>query len=218
MAAMAGDGRLARDRLTERLTGRSKGSGSSSAFDLFDLPVNSSVVNLAEELAWWRFYLPRQAVQLLARTLPLAALRDRLPRVVAERLRFGLLSGAHHRRRRGRVRARRMRRGAIRRRSMRREPVRYDAAPRVSILIVTYNNLSLTRLCLASIQRRGRGAAVRGDRRRQRVVGRHADLVARHGGGGADCRSSSSRTRATRGSRRATTRRRRGRAATCWCS
>ncbi|HEX6835216.1 MAG TPA: hypothetical protein VF334_01520, partial [Polyangia bacterium] len=47
-------------------------------------------MRFAEELAWWRFYLPRQAVQLLARTLPLAELRDRLPRVVGERLRFGL--------------------------------------------------------------------------------------------------------------------------------
>ena len=47
-------------------------------------------MNLGEELAWWRFYMPRQAVQLLARALPLAAIRDRLPRVVAERLRFGL--------------------------------------------------------------------------------------------------------------------------------
>ena len=31
--------------------------------------------------------------------------------------------------------------------------MRYDAPPKVSILIVTYNNLALTRLCLASIQR-----------------------------------------------------------------
>jgi GT2 family glycosyltransferase len=109
-------------------------------------------MSLGEELAWLRFYLPRQALQLMARRLPLAALRDRLPRPVAERLRFGLyparitdaslvecaraepawgdpaqLDAAH--------------------------PLRYAASPRVSVLVVTYGNLALTRLCLASLQR-----------------------------------------------------------------
>ena len=109
-------------------------------------------MNLAEELAWWRFYVPRQAVQLLARALPLAAIRDRMPRVVAERLRFGLyparITDAAE------VECARAYRpwgdpaeldaGKI---------VKYDAPPRASILVVTYNNLALTRLCLASLQR-----------------------------------------------------------------
>jgi GT2 family glycosyltransferase len=110
-------------------------------------------VNLAEELAWLRFYLPRQAVQLLARTLPLAELRDRLPRVVTERLRFGLYPA-------------RITDAATQVECARSyapwgdpaeldvtRPIRYDGTPRVSILVVTYNNLALTRLCLASIQR-----------------------------------------------------------------
>ena len=109
-------------------------------------------MNLGEELAWWRFYVPRQAVQLLARALPLTAIRDRLPRVVAERLRFGLyparITDAAE------VECARSyapwgepaELDATR-------PVRFEAAPRVSILVVTYNNLALTRLCLASVQR-----------------------------------------------------------------
>jgi GT2 family glycosyltransferase len=109
-------------------------------------------VNLAEELAWLRFYLPRQAVQLLARTLPLAELRDRLPRVVGERLRFGLyparITDAEQ------VECARAYapwgEPAALDPSLR---VSYDAPPRVSILVVTYNNLALTRLCLASLQR-----------------------------------------------------------------
>jgi len=109
-------------------------------------------VNLAEELAWWRFYLPRQAVQLLARTLPLAELRDRLPRAVGERLRFGLYPARIT--------------DAADVECARAYPpwgdpaeldpqarVRFEAPPRASILLVTYNNLALTRLCLASIQR-----------------------------------------------------------------
>jgi GT2 family glycosyltransferase len=109
-------------------------------------------VNLAEELAWLRFYLPRQAVQLAARALPLAKLRDRLPRAIGERLRFGLyparITDAAE------VECARAyapwgdpaELDATR-------PVRFAAPPRVSILVVTYNNLALTRLCLASIQR-----------------------------------------------------------------
>jgi len=110
-------------------------------------------VNLAEELAWLRFYLPRQAVQLLARTLPLAELRDRLPRVVAERLRFGLyparITDAEQ--------VECARAHAAWGDPAELDPSRrvsYDAAtPRASILLVTYNNVALTRLCLASIQR-----------------------------------------------------------------
>jgi GT2 family glycosyltransferase len=109
-------------------------------------------VNLAEELAWWRFYLPRQAVQLLARTLPLVELRDRLPRAVGERLRFGLYPARIT--------------DAEQVECARAYPpwgdpadldpqarVHFEAPPRASILVVTYNNLALTRLCLASIQR-----------------------------------------------------------------
>jgi GT2 family glycosyltransferase len=109
-------------------------------------------VGLGEELAWLRFYLPRQAVQLLARTLPLTQLRDRLPHAVAEWLRFGLYP------------ARITDAASVEcARSYApwgdpadldpARPVVYDAAPRASILVVTYGNLGLTRLCLASIQR-----------------------------------------------------------------
>jgi GT2 family glycosyltransferase len=108
-------------------------------------------MDLREELEWLAFYLPRQAVQLAARVLPLATLRDHLPRVIGERLRFGLYPA--------RVTdalevtcARSYRPWG--------DPVELDdtlpiapAPPRVSILIVTYNNLDLTRLCLASLQR-----------------------------------------------------------------
>jgi GT2 family glycosyltransferase len=109
-------------------------------------------VNLAEELAWLRFYLPRQAVQLLARTLPLEALRDAMPRVVAERLRFGLYPARIT--------------DATQVECARsyapwgdppaldpKRKIRYAAPPRASVLVVTYNNLALTQLCLASIQR-----------------------------------------------------------------
>ena len=109
-------------------------------------------MSLGEELAWLRFYLPRQAVQLLARTLPLAQLRDRLPRAVAERLRFGLYPA--------RITdgpevecARAYAPWGDPAQLDPTRPVCYDAAPRASILVVTYNNLALTRLCLASLQR-----------------------------------------------------------------
>lgn len=109
-------------------------------------------MNLRDELAWWRFYLPRQGVQRLARALPLMALRDRLPRVLADRIRFGLYPARIT--------------DPLEVTCARSEPawgepatldptrpVRYDAPPRVSILVVTYGNLALTRLCLASLQR-----------------------------------------------------------------
>jgi GT2 family glycosyltransferase len=107
---------------------------------------------MLEELQWWRFYLPRQALQLLARRLPLTALRDRLPRAVAERLRFGLYPAritdalqvdcAHVEPAWGHPAELDPAR-----------PIGYDTPPRASILIVTYGNLALTRLCLASLQR-----------------------------------------------------------------
>lgn len=109
-------------------------------------------MGIGDELAWLRFYLPRQALQLLAARLPLTALRDRLPRAVAERLRFGLYPARIT--------------DATVVECARREPawgdparlddalpIGYASPPRASILIVTYGNLSLTRLCLASIQR-----------------------------------------------------------------
>lgn len=109
-------------------------------------------MGLSDELAWWRFYLPRQAVQLLARRLPLAALRDRLPRAVAERLRFGLYPA--------RVTdplevvcARAYAPWGDPAELDPARPVRFAAPPRASILVVTYGNLALTRLCLASLQR-----------------------------------------------------------------
>ncbi len=109
-------------------------------------------MNFAEELAWWRFYVPRQTVQLLARALPLAALRDRLPRALAERLRFGLyparITDA------GEVEcARAYRPWGDPAQLDAAKIVKYDVPPRASILVVTYNNLALTRLCLASLQR-----------------------------------------------------------------
>ena len=157
-------------------------------------------------------------MQLLARTLPLAELRDRLPRVVAERLRFGLYPARITDAGRGRVRAHARALGrAGRARSV--APRGADAAPpRASILVVTYNNLALTRLCLASIAARRRHAAVRGHRRRQRVVRRHASVAARRRRRASSCRSSSSRTRTTPASPPPTIRRRRARAATCSCS
>jgi GT2 family glycosyltransferase len=109
-------------------------------------------MDLAEELAWLRFYLPRQAVQLLARRLPLAAIRDQLPRFVTERLRFGLyparITDAEN------VEcAREHAPWGIPADLDPARPIRFAEPPRASILIVTYNNLALTRLCLASIQR-----------------------------------------------------------------
>jgi GT2 family glycosyltransferase len=111
-------------------------------------------MDLLEELAWLRFYVPRQTVQLLARTLPLEALRDRLPHVVAERLRFGLYPARITDHKAAEVVcARAYAPWGDPAELDPSTPVRYDAPPRVSILVVTYGNLGLTRLCLASIQR-----------------------------------------------------------------
>jgi GT2 family glycosyltransferase len=109
-------------------------------------------VSLREEMAWWSFYLPRQAVQALARRLPLAELRDRLPRAVGERLRFGLYP-ARITDARAVECERRYAEWGDPAELDERLPVRFTELPRVSILVVTYNNLALTRLCLAAIQR-----------------------------------------------------------------
>jgi GT2 family glycosyltransferase len=105
-----------------------------------------------EELAWLGFFVPRQAVQWLARRLPLARLRDALPAAVGERLRFGLyparVTDATEV-----VCARAHAAWGTPAELDPARPVRYDAAPRASILMVTYNNVDLTRLCLASVQR-----------------------------------------------------------------
>src|SRR5439155_21768186 len=108
-------------------------------------------VRALDELQWLAFFLPRQAVQALGRRLPLAALRDRLPTALAERLRFGLYP------------ARITSAPAVacaRRHPAWGDPAELDparpvrgGAPRASILMVTYGNLELTRLCLASVQR-----------------------------------------------------------------
>jgi len=105
-----------------------------------------------EELDWWRFFLPRQGVQLLARKLPLAQLRDLLPRFVGERLRFGLYPARVTDARAVTVEPRCPAWGDPPQLDPSR-PVRYPAPPRASLLMVTYGNLALTRLCLASVQR-----------------------------------------------------------------
>lgn len=110
------------------------------------------VGRVVEELAWLSFYLPRQGVQELSKRLPLEALRARLPAVVSERLRLGLYPARI-------TDARRVECARVKPEwgdpaeldVMRR--VEYRGAPRASLLMVTYNNLSLTRLCLASVQR-----------------------------------------------------------------
>jgi GT2 family glycosyltransferase len=109
-------------------------------------------MDLLEELAWLRFYVPRQAVQLAARTLPLTTLRDRLPHAVAERLRFGLYP-ARITDPTEVVCARAYAPWGDPAELDLARPVRNDRPPRVSILVVTYGNLGLTRLCLASLQR-----------------------------------------------------------------
>jgi GT2 family glycosyltransferase len=105
-----------------------------------------------EELAWLAFRVPRQSVQWLARRLPLAELRDALPAAIGARLRMGLYPA--------RVTdaaqvtcARAQPAWGDPARLDPARPIGFDAAPRASILMVTYDNIDLTRLCLASIQR-----------------------------------------------------------------
>jgi GT2 family glycosyltransferase len=105
-----------------------------------------------DEIAFLSFLIPREAVQALARRLPLARLRDRLPRVIGERLRLGLYPA--------RV-TDPLQMSCARRHPAWGEPpeldaerpVRFAAPPRASILVVTYGNCQLTRLCLCSLQR-----------------------------------------------------------------
>lgn len=110
------------------------------------------ITRASDELAWLRFVVPRQAVQIAARHLPLARLRDALPPSLVARLRLGLYparvepSGAVH---------------CLRSHPGWGDPAVLDPArpvtlvgtPRVSVLLVTYGNLDLSRLCLASLQR-----------------------------------------------------------------
>jgi GT2 family glycosyltransferase len=107
---------------------------------------------LLDELGFLAFFVPRQAVQQLSRRLPLAALRDRLPASVGARLRLGLYPA--------RVSdplqvvcARRQPAWGDPAELDPARPVRYAQPVRASVLIVTYGNLDLTRLCLASVQR-----------------------------------------------------------------
>lgn len=109
------------------------------------------------ELSFLRYYLPRQGLQLLSRHLPLAALRDRLPRAVGERLRLGLYPARVTDPQRVLCARRHPPWGDPAELDPER-PLRPAGPPRASILLVTYNNLDLTRLCLASLQRAGAAA------------------------------------------------------------
>lgn len=107
---------------------------------------------LRDELAFLRFLIPRETVQLAGRHLPLEKLRDLLPRAVSERLRFGLYPA--------RVSdplavicAREHPPWGIPATLDPNLPIRFAGPPRVSILMVTYGNWDLTALCLASLQR-----------------------------------------------------------------
>jgi GT2 family glycosyltransferase len=108
--------------------------------------------SILEEVAFWAFYLPRGGVQRLAQRLPLAALRDRLPKTLAERLRFGLYPARIT--------------DPVEMACARSYlpwgeppaldptlPVQFASPPEAAILIVTYGQLEVTRLCLASLQR-----------------------------------------------------------------
>ncbi len=105
-----------------------------------------------EELEWLAFSLPRRAVQELGRRLPLAELRDRLPRVIGDRLRMGLYPARVTDPRAVDCARTRPEWGEPAQLDIA-KPVHFKTAPRVSILIVTYGNLDLNRLCLASVQR-----------------------------------------------------------------
>lgn len=110
-----------------------------------------SAASALTELEWLAFYLPRQGVQTLARLLPLAKLRDRLPARLAGALRLGLYPA--------RV-APASSVGCRRGQPAWGEPAELDparpvplAVPRASVVMCTFGNLDLTRLCLASLQR-----------------------------------------------------------------
>lgn len=114
--------------------------------------VNSLLTGLRRELAWQTFLWPRLGVQWLATRLPLAALRDRLPRPLAERLRLGLYPARITPPGQPACLRRHLPWGDPPRLDPAR-PVACTARPTASILLVTYNSLDLSRLCLASLQR-----------------------------------------------------------------
>lgn len=107
---------------------------------------------IRDELDFLRFMLPRETVQFAGRHLPLEKLRDMLPKVVTERLRFGLYP-ARVSDPLAVVCAREHPPWGIPAQLDPQKPVRFDTPPRVSILLVTYGNWDLTALCLASLQR-----------------------------------------------------------------
>ncbi len=107
---------------------------------------------IVDELAWLAFYLPRQGVQRLARALPLVAVRDRLPHVLAERLRFGLYPARITEPASVECAPRHPEWGDPAALDPKRR-IAFSGTPRASLLVVTYDNLALTRLCLASLQR-----------------------------------------------------------------
>lgn len=105
-----------------------------------------------EELRWLSFMLPREAVQLAGRHLPLATLRDHLPRFVGERLRMGLYPARVTDPQQVHIARSHPAWGDPPALDPARR-IRFDGPPRASILLVTYGNLALTRLCLCSLQR-----------------------------------------------------------------
>ncbi len=116
-------------------------------------PPGSLLSRAREEAAWLSFMVPREAMQLLGRHLPLAQLRDRLPHFLTENLRLGLYPA--------RI-TDPLTVTCARSHPAWGEPPALDPtlpvefvapAPTVSILMVTYGNLDLTRLCLCSLQR-----------------------------------------------------------------
>lgn len=109
------------------------------------------LARLHAELAFLAFRVPRQLVQTLAQRLPLARLRDALPTWLSAQLRLGLYP----------ARVEPAASVACARRHPPfgdpptldpTRPITYAEPPRVSILLVTYGNLDLTRLCLCSLQ------------------------------------------------------------------
>ncbi len=120
-----------------------------------ETPQNQFKQRVLDELAFLTFLAPRAAVQQLSRRIDLQRLRDSLPRWLGERLRLGLYPARIT--------------DPLQVVCARQHPAwgnpptldatkplsaRYgNAAPRASVLMVTYGNLDLTRLCLASLQR-----------------------------------------------------------------
>lgn len=124
-------------------------------------PSRHRIGRLLDELSFLAFLAPREAVQALGRRLPLDRVRDRLPRFVSERLRLGLYPARVTDPLRV-VCAREYPPWGTPPALDPALPIRFaaDAAPHASVLIVTYGNLDLTQLCLASVQRAAAKAAV----------------------------------------------------------